>query len=99
VFLEIADVRDYARIKLNGKELEAHAWQPYRWDVTGALNAGSNDLEIQVVATPSGRGGAGGAAPAVAAPVPTPPGGFNRVRGVFSPPVSGLLGPVWLVVR
>jgi len=31
VFLEIADVREYARVKVNGKELEAHAWQPYRW--------------------------------------------------------------------
>jgi hypothetical protein len=28
LFLEIAEVRDYARVKLNGKELEAHAWQP-----------------------------------------------------------------------
>src|ERR1700693_3484608 len=27
-FLEIAEVRDCARVKLNGKELEAHAWQP-----------------------------------------------------------------------
>jgi hypothetical protein len=93
VFLEIADVRDYVRIKLNGKELEAHAWQPYRWDITSALKAGSNDLEIQVNATSSGRGGS-------AAPAPTPPGAaFNRVRGVFSPPLSGLLGPVRLVAR
>ena len=57
VFLEIADVHDYARVKLNGKELEGHAWQPYRWDITSALKAGSNDLEIQVNATPAGRGG------------------------------------------
>jgi len=116
VFLEIADVRDYAKVKLNGKELEAHAWQPYRWDITNALKAGSNDLEVQVNAAPSGRGGSGGpppasavpaaaggrgrpAAPAGAAPAPNPPGGFNRVRGVFSPPVSGLLGPVRLVAR
>ena len=34
LFLEIAAVHDYARVKLNGKELEAHAWQPYRWEVT-----------------------------------------------------------------
>src|SRR5271157_5612565 len=46
VFLEIADVREYAKVKLNGKELEAHAWRPYRWDITSALKAGSNDLEI-----------------------------------------------------
>ena len=31
---------DYARVKLNGKELEAHAWQPYRWDVTNVVKAG-----------------------------------------------------------
>ena len=76
VFLEIADVRDYARIKLNGKELEAHAWQPYRWDITGALKAGSNDLEIQVNATPAGRGGSGGPPPAGA--MPTAAGGRGR---------------------
>jgi hypothetical protein len=48
LFLEIAGVHDYARVKLNGKELEAHAWQPYRWEVTSTLKAGTNDLEIQV---------------------------------------------------
>jgi hypothetical protein len=68
VFLEIADAHEYARVTLNGKELEAHAWQPYRWDVTSALKAGSNDLEVQVYATPAGRGGGGAAAPAGAAP-------------------------------
>jgi hypothetical protein len=69
VFLEIADVRDYAQVTLNGKKLEAYAWQPYRWDITSALKAGDNDLEIQVNATSSGgRGGGGGAPPATTAP-------------------------------
>jgi len=86
-YLEIADVRDYARVKLNGKELEAHAWQPYRWDITAALKAGNNALEIQVYATPAGRGGAGGAPASNAG---------GRGRG-GAPPVSGLLGPVRLV--
>ena len=89
VFLEIAEVRDYARVKLNGKELEAHAWQPYRWDVTSTLQAGANLLEIQVNATPAGRGGPGGAPAASAA------GG----RGRGASPISGLLGPVRLVAR
>ena len=84
VFLEIADVRDYARATLNGKELEAHAWQPYRWDITSALQAGSNDLEIRVYAMPAGRGGPGAAG--------------GRGRGAEAP-VSGLLGPVRLVAR
>jgi len=80
VFLEIGDVHDYARVKLNGKELEAHGWQPYRWDVTSALKAGSNDLEIDANATPAGgRGGGGG-----------------RGRGNAPAPTSGVLGPVRL---
>jgi len=109
VFLEIADVRDYARVKLNGKELEARAWQPYRWDVTGALKAGANELEIEVHATAAGRGpmpptpapaaggrGGRGAAAGAATPPAVPAGG--RGRG-GPPPVSGLLGPVRLVAR
>ena len=67
MFLEIADVHDYARVKLNGKELEAHAWQPYRWEVTNVVKAGSNDLEVEVRATAGGRGGFGGPPPAPAA--------------------------------
>src|ERR1035441_1223336 len=65
VFLEIADVNDYAKVKLNGIELEGHAWQPYRWDVTSAVKAGSNDLEVEVRTTASGRG-FGGPPPATA---------------------------------
>jgi hypothetical protein len=65
LFLEIADVHDYARVKVNGKELEGHAWQPYRWDVTSAVKPGSNDLEVEVRASAGGRGG-GGAPPAAA---------------------------------
>jgi hypothetical protein len=64
LFLEIGDVRDYARVKLNGKELEAHAWQPYRWEVTHVVKAGSNDLEVEVRATAGGRGGFGALLPA-----------------------------------
>jgi hypothetical protein len=135
VFLEIADVNDYARVKLNGKELEGHAWQPYRWEVTNVVKAGSNDLEVEVRTTASGRGfggpppapaGAGGrgAAQPFASGVVTvtgppqagagaaggrggrgqgapgaPGGGGGRGRGNAPPPVSGLLGPVRLVVR
>jgi len=97
VFLEIAEVRDYARVKLNGKELEAHAWQPYRWEVTGALIAGSNDLEIQVNATPAGRGGFGGPPPAPVGANATPAAG--RGGRAQTPQISGLLGPVRLVAR
>jgi hypothetical protein len=115
VFLEIADVRDYAKVKVNGKELEAHAWQPYRWDITSAMKAGANDLEIQVYATSSGRGGPGGAPPAAAgaaggrggrggrgqgAPGAAPVyGAAPANRGGASAATSGLLGPVRVVAR
>jgi hypothetical protein len=88
LFLEIGDVHEYARLKVNGKELEAHAWQPYRWEVTRLLNPGSNELEIEVRATVAGgRGGANAAA------------GGGRGRGNAAPPASGILGPVRLVAR
>ena len=72
IYLEIADVHDYAKVTMNGKELGAAGWQPYRWDVTGALKNGANDLVIEVDALPAGgRGGAGGA-PAAAPVTPAP---------------------------
>ena len=81
VFLEIANVRDYAKITLNGKTLEARAWQPYRWDITSALKAGSNDLEIQVNAEPSGRGGGAGPPPTGTPGNPGARGRGGRAQG------------------
>jgi hypothetical protein len=104
VFLEIADVNDYAKVKLNGKELEGRAWQPYRWDVTNVVKAGANELEVEVRTTASGRG-FGGPPPAAAGAggrgqgAPGAGGGGGRGRGNAPPPVSGLLGPVRLVAR
>ena len=67
VFLEIADVHDYAKVTLNGKDVGACSWQPYRWDVTGALKKGANNLVIEVDAlSAQGRGGFGGPPPAAA---------------------------------
>jgi hypothetical protein len=89
LFLEIADVHDYARLKVNGKELAAHAWQPYRWEVTNALKPGTNELEVEVRATAGGRGNFGAASAAA---------NGGRGRGA-APTESGLLGPVQLVAR
>jgi len=87
VFLEIADVHDYARVKLNGKELESHAWQPYRWEVTNVVKAGANDLEVEVRATAGGRGGFG-------APPPAPAAGAGAAggRGGRGPGAPGAAG-------
>ncbi|HWB86445.1 MAG TPA: glycosyl hydrolase [Bryobacteraceae bacterium] len=100
VYLEMADVHDYARVKLNGKELEAHAWQPYRWDVTREVKAGTNDLEVEVRATVSGRRAFGGAPPVIGTSAPAGgAGGGGRRRGAAEPAASGLLGPVRVVAR
>jgi hypothetical protein len=83
VFLEIADVNDYAHVKLSGREFETHRWQPYRWEVTNLVKAGSNELEVEVRTALASRG------------LGAPPGSSVSDRG----PVSGLLGPVHLVAR
>jgi hypothetical protein len=47
-YLDLGDVRVMARVKLNGQDCGI-AWKtPFRMDVTGALHAGRNSLEIQV---------------------------------------------------
>jgi hypothetical protein len=51
-YLEIADVRDYARVKLKGKSWKPTPGSRIAGDITGALKAGNNALEIQVYATP-----------------------------------------------
>jgi hypothetical protein len=80
VYLEIGDVHDFAHVTLNGKEVGARSFQPYRWDVTAALKPGANDLKIEVYGTASqGRGGFGGPPPAAAAPTP----------GLASAPAAG----------
>jgi hypothetical protein len=80
VFLECENVRDYARVRLNGVDLDAHGWQPYRWEITKALKPGANVLEMEV----QGSGGGGRGAP----------GGGQRVGA--APVVSGLLPAVRL---
>jgi hypothetical protein len=72
VFLECENVRDYARVRLNGVDLDARAWRPYRWEITKALKPGTNVLEIEVQGSGGGGRGAGrgGATPSVSGLLP-----------------------------
>jgi len=73
VFLECENVRDYVRARLNGVDLGAHAWRPYRWEITKPLKPGPNVLEIEVQASGGGGRGAGrgGAAPVASGLLPS----------------------------
>ncbi len=48
-YLDLGVVHDMARVKLNGKDLGVVWCAPWRIEVTGAIKAGENALEIEVV--------------------------------------------------
>jgi hypothetical protein len=49
IFLDLGEVRNLAEVILNGGNLGVLWKQPFRVDVTGALEAGPNELEIRVM--------------------------------------------------
>jgi alpha-L-rhamnosidase len=66
VYLDLGNVHEVARVRLNGVELETRSWPPYVWDVTPSMKSGANTLEVEVRAAPAGEsrnafsGGPGG---------------------------------------
>ena len=48
-FLDLGDVRELAEVKVNGRSCGIVWTPPFRVDITGALKAGENALEIEVV--------------------------------------------------
>ena len=49
VMLDLGEVRDLATVKLNGREFTTLWLAPWRLDVTEALKAGMNELEIEII--------------------------------------------------
>jgi hypothetical protein len=49
VILDLGEVRDLARVRLNGKDLGTLWLAPWRVDITSAVKPGSNVLEVEVV--------------------------------------------------
>jgi len=48
-FLDLGTVRNLARVRLNGRDLGVVWTAPWRVEITRAVKAGANDLEIEVV--------------------------------------------------
>ena len=48
LFLELGDLAEIAEVTLNGKRLGLAWLPPYRIDISGAVHAGANQLEIRV---------------------------------------------------
>ncbi len=62
VYLDLGNVHEIARVRLNSVELAVRSWPPYLWDVTTTIKSGVNTLEVQVrVATAGERRGGFGA--------------------------------------
>jgi len=49
VYLDLGEVKNIARIRLNGKEVGTLWTTPWRLDISGFLKKGKNDLEIEVI--------------------------------------------------
>ena len=49
VFLDLGDVKEVAEVRLNGKKVGIAWTRPYRVEITLAVHAGENNLEIDVV--------------------------------------------------
>ncbi len=81
LYLDLGRVRGTAEVWVNGRVVGARIWSPYRFEISGAVQPGENQVEVLVFNT---------LAPYLQATSPTHyifPGQTD----------SGLFGPVWLV--
>jgi hypothetical protein len=100
--LDLGRVRDIAEVVVNGKSVATVWTPPFRVDITDAVKAGDNQVQIKVTnewtnriagdaANPeqrvlSGGGRRGGR-------------GFGGRGGAAGPPESGLIGPVTVLAE
>jgi hypothetical protein len=94
IFLDLGEVREVAEVVLNGKPLGT-AWKPpFRFDVTGKLRPGKNELVIRAVNTWANRLIGDAALPEAERPTWT---SFTHYKKTDVLPESGLIGPVTLM--
>jgi hypothetical protein len=53
VYIDLGNVHEIARVRLNGTELDARPWPPYLWNVSKSIKSGVNTLEVQVRMAPA----------------------------------------------
>ncbi len=95
--LDLGEVADMAEVLVNGRSV-GFLWKPpYRVDVTGALRAGRNDVSVAVTNEWTNRIMGDRLAPADRRVLGEAPAG--RGGGPAEPPVSGLLGPVRVMLQ
>jgi hypothetical protein len=97
IMLDLGTVYDLAEVSINGKTLGTLWKQPYALDVTQALKAGDNQIEIKVTNEWTNRiiGDRVGPADKKILNVPPPLPGAPAASPVV--PLSGLIGPVTIV--
>src|SRR5271157_995605 len=97
VFLDLGDVKDLAEVRLNGKKIGIAWTRPYRVEITSAVRAGENKLEIDVVNLwPNRMIGDGPLPPEKRFTVTNIPIYYEHKPQTLLP--SGLLGPVTVLV-
>lgn len=94
MLLDLGDVKNLAEVIVNGKSMGVVWKRPFRTDITGALKAGENKLEIKVTNLWVNRL-IGDAQPDVKQKITYTTMPFFQANSLLQP--SGLLGPVKIV--
>jgi len=94
IWLDLGDVKNLGEVIVNGKSLGIVWKQPFRVDVTNALKAGDNKIEIKVTDLWVNRL-IGDAQPGVTNKITYTTMPFYQANSKLLP--AGLLGPVKLV--
>lgn len=89
--LDLGEVRDIAEVRVNGKDVGLAWKRPYLVDITGAVKAGANELEVRVTNSLMNRMRVKEPTAADRPPAMSP----QMMREYVPAPVpSGLIGPV-----
>jgi len=98
VFLDLGDMKEVAEVRVNGKQVGIVWTRPYRVEITSAVHAGENHLEIDVVNLwPNRMIGDGSLPPEKRFTTTNIPTYYEHKPQSLLP--SGLLGPVTVLVE